>query len=318
MEDPLDHRPLHQGDHLRAHDGLGVDAGLAHAGHVVELEARQALHHQQPPGDQLGMWARHDVPVLAEVVEHRRDVEHVRRLDAEVELLDDRVGEQLDQRRRVGEGGDGDPPDEVRRQPGHRPQVDVHETADVGPLDLDDDILAGAQPGPVDLGDRGRSDGRAVERREHVLQRPAELGLDRSADHIERLGGDLVAAALELLDELGGEQALAGGDDLAELDERRPEGLSGQPQPARQVGDAVRACELAPLALDQPWHDRSGQARRDDHTAPAGRQTARRDQVGDGLLGQPAQLLGVGPPGDGIAVEHPRGVVGERAPTQVG
>ena len=115
------------------------------------LKPGEPLHHQHPPGHQVGVRARHDVAVLAELVEHRRDVEHVGGLDAEVELLDDRVGEQLDERRRVGQRGDRDAPDEVRRQPRHRPQIGVHEPADVGSLHLDDDVLAacaGGRRGP--------------------------------------------------------------------------------------------------------------------------------------------------------------------------
>ena len=146
-----------------AHDALGVDAGLAHPGHVVELEAVEPLHHEHAPGDELGMRPGDDVAVLVEVAQHRGDVEHVGRLDAEVELLDDRLGEQLDERRRVGQRGDGDAPDEVRRQPRHRPQVVVHEAGDVRSLHLDDDLLAGAQPGRVDLGDRRGGDRRLGE-----------------------------------------------------------------------------------------------------------------------------------------------------------
>ena len=48
VEDPVDHRALHEPDHPRAHHRLGVDAGVLHAGHVVELEALEALHHQHP------------------------------------------------------------------------------------------------------------------------------------------------------------------------------------------------------------------------------------------------------------------------------
>ena len=78
--------------------------------------------------------------------------------------------------------------------------------------------------------------GVSVERLEDVLERPSEVGLDGAAHVVERLGRHLVAAALELLDQLGREEALAGGDDLAELDERRPERLGGQAQPSRQLG----------------------------------------------------------------------------------
>ena len=125
-----------------------------------------------------GMWARHDVAGLAELAQHRRDVEHVGGLDAEVELLDDGVGEQLDERRRVGQGGDRDAADEVRRQPRHRPQVVVHEAGDVGALHLDDDVLARAQARGVHLGDRRRGERRHVERGEHVVERSSEVGLD--------------------------------------------------------------------------------------------------------------------------------------------
>ena len=100
-----------------------------------------------------------DVAGLAEVVEHRRDVEHVGGLDTEVELLDDRVGEELDERRRVGQGRDRDPPDEVRSDPRHRPQVFADQPVDVGTLHLDHDVLTGAQARRVDLGDRRRAIG---------------------------------------------------------------------------------------------------------------------------------------------------------------
>ena len=179
---PADHRPLHQGDHRRAHHPLGVDAGLAHPGHVVELEAVEALHHEHAAGDQRRMRAGHDVAGLVEVAQHRGDVEHVGRLDAEVELLDDRVGEQLDERRRVGQRGDGDAPDEVRRQPGHRPQVVVHEAGDVGALHLDDDVLAGAQAGGVDLGDRGGGERRLTSNEANT----SSSGRPRSASTVAR------------------------------------------------------------------------------------------------------------------------------------
>ncbi len=42
VEDAVDHGALHEADHPGAHDRLGVDAGVLHAGHVVELEARSS------------------------------------------------------------------------------------------------------------------------------------------------------------------------------------------------------------------------------------------------------------------------------------
>ncbi len=53
------------------------------------------------------MRARNDDGALPGLGEHRGDVEHVLGLESEVELLGDRLGEQLDQRRRVRQRGYG-------------------------------------------------------------------------------------------------------------------------------------------------------------------------------------------------------------------
>ena len=66
----------------------------------------------------------------------------------------------------------------------------------------------------------------------------AEVVLDHLAHGVERLGRDLIAALLELGDQLGREQPLAAGDDLAELDVGRAEPLGRAPQPAGDVGAA--------------------------------------------------------------------------------
>ena len=145
--------------------------------HVVELEPRQPLHHQHPPGDEGRVRAGDDVAPLVELGQHGGDVEHVGGLEAEVELLHDGLGEQLHEGRRVGQRGDGDAADEVRCQPGHGPQVLAHESGHLGALDLDDDRLAGPQRGGMDLGDRGRGEGSAVEPGEGGFERGAQVGL---------------------------------------------------------------------------------------------------------------------------------------------
>ena len=43
-------RALQEADHPGAHDGLGVDAGVLHAGDVVEGEARRAAPSPAPGG----------------------------------------------------------------------------------------------------------------------------------------------------------------------------------------------------------------------------------------------------------------------------
>ena len=114
------------------------------------------------------------------------DVEHVGGLEAEVELLDDRLGEQLDERRRVGERGDRDPPDEERGEEAHAGEVPSHELGDVGTLHLDDHLLAGARAGRRGPGrSRRRRSGSGRTRRRSPSSGPRELGLDDAAHVVE-------------------------------------------------------------------------------------------------------------------------------------
>ncbi len=57
----------------------------------------------------------------------RGDVEHVLGLEAEVELLHDRLGEQLDEGGRVGEGRDRDAAHQQGGDPAHGGQVAAHQ-----------------------------------------------------------------------------------------------------------------------------------------------------------------------------------------------
>ena len=111
---------------------LGVDAGVLHRRHVVPGEAVEALHHEHPPRHVARVRTGHDRRPLTRLGEHARDVEHVLGLEPEVELLDDRLREQLDERGRVGERGDGDAADEARREPRHGPEIELHEARPAG------------------------------------------------------------------------------------------------------------------------------------------------------------------------------------------
>ena len=91
----------------------------------------ESLHDEHPAGDERGVRAGHDDGALAGLGQDAGDVEHVLGLEPEVELLHDRLGEQLDQRRRVGEGGDRDAPHEQGRDPAHDGQVAVHQAGDL-------------------------------------------------------------------------------------------------------------------------------------------------------------------------------------------
>ena len=252
VEDPVDHGALEEADHAGPHDRLGVDAGGAHALDVAEVEPVEALHHQHPAGDQRRVRAGHDEVALVQRGERHGDIEHVLGLETEVELLDDRLGEELDQGRRVGQRGDRDAADEVRRQPRHDGEVLAHPRRDRRALHLHHDRRPVAQRGGVHLGDGGRGQRGVLDGGEHRLERPAQLLGEHPLDDRPRLGRDLVAAPLELGDQLGREDAVARGDDLAQLDVGRAEPLGRHPQPARDAGDRRRAAAPALLQVPQP------------------------------------------------------------------
>ena len=114
MEDPVYQGAFHEADHAGPHDRVGVDTVLFVTLHVVEAEAVETFHHQHPAGDEFRVRTRHHKLALIEIGEHRCDIDHVGGFDPKVELLADRAGEHLDQRRRVGERRHRDTPDEER------------------------------------------------------------------------------------------------------------------------------------------------------------------------------------------------------------
>ena len=233
--------------------------GPAHALDVVEGQAGEALHDQHPRGDQVGVGPGHDVGALLQLGQRLGHVEHVVGLEAEVELLGDRLGEQLDQRRRVGQGGHGDAADEAGREPGHDLQVGVDPLGHRGALHLDHHPLPGAEHGAVDLGDGGGGDGVGVERSEDGVEGTAEVLLHGGDDVLGRLGRDPVPAQLELGHQRLGEQALPGGDDLEQLDVggaqpfRRPSQPAGPGRPptrarTRAAGRSAGSASAGPPA----------------------------------------------------------------------
>ena len=112
--------------------------------HVGEVEAVHPLHHQHATGHQRGVGSGDDEVALSELGERGGDVEHVLRLEAEVELLHDGLGEELDQRRGIGQRGDREAAHQMRGQPRHDGQVLADEPSDGRTLHLDHDL------GPVD------------------------------------------------------------------------------------------------------------------------------------------------------------------------
>jgi hypothetical protein len=202
-----------------AGQGLTVEAALGQdRPGVAERRAVQPLHDQHPLAAQ--RLVRDRDPHRA--VGRGRHPGHVGRLDAEVQLLTDGVGEpdgQLADAERAGPAGAG-----LQRtgQAGHDVEVALDHRPDPGTLDLDRDLVPGPEPGRMPLGDRGGGQGFAVEVGEHLLDRVAQLGRQHRLDLVPGSRGDVVGEPAQLLHELGREQVRAGGQDLAELDEGDP------------------------------------------------------------------------------------------------
>ena len=231
-----EHGALQEGHHAGPHHRRGVDAGGVHAGHVVPGEPGEPLHHEDAAGDELGVGPGHDQGPLARLGQDAGDVEHVLRFEAEVQLLDDGLGEELDQGGRVRQRGHRDAPHKGRGDPAHGGQVAPHQLGDLRALHLDHHGLARLEGRGVHLGDgRGRHRS-AVEAREHLLEGGAQVLLDGGADRLVAFGRHLVAQQAELGDQLLGEDSLPRGQDLPELDVGRPQALEGPAQPAGQPG----------------------------------------------------------------------------------
>ena len=283
MEHPEKGGTLQEDDEQGADHGVGIDAGPAHALDVVPAEAVEALHDQDPPGYQFGVGTGDHHGLLARAGQHGGDVEHVVRFEAEVELLDDGLGEQLHQCRRVGQGRHRDAADEVGGEPAHGGDVPFDQAGHLGPLHLDHDLFARAQAGGMDLGDRCRGYGRGLEVLEHGVEGPAQVGFDHLADDLEALRRHPVPQQPELVDQFGREHALPGGEDLAELDVRRPQVLERPPQAVGQARPGyLGAAETDgdPFFDQAPGHDGPAQHDGGEQYTPPGGKARRRNRRG--------------------------------------
>ena len=107
----------------------------------------------------------------------------------------------------------------------------------VRPLHLHRDAVAVRQHRPVHLADRRSGHRHFLELEERLLDRQTELGLDRPLDVGVRYGPHVVLELLELDEDVRGHDVGARREQLAELDERRPELV----EHLAQVASALRA-----------------------------------------------------------------------------
>src|SRR5262249_26426200 len=232
------------------------------------------------------------------------------------QLLDDGLREQLDERGRVGERRDRDASDEVRGDPRHGPDVTAYETRDPGALHLDHYLLATRQARGVHLRDRRGGDRLLLEPGEGALERRPEILLDDPPDEPEGLRRDLRAAALELVDQLGREEAVARRHDLAELDVRRAQPLEGATQPARQAGTRRRTARATFVEL--PAGERGPEERRGLREPTQRRQETTAHQLRHLRLGAGPSRVDAGTPHQMLGIDGPRATLAEGAEREIG
>ena len=149
------------------------------------------------------------------------------------------------------------------------------------------------------LGDRRGRERLLVELGEQLLDRTAELDLDDGTHVVEELRRDLVAEQLELVDELVGEEALDGRDDLAELHVAGPEtskasASDGCPPGATAVGGTRTRTSLR-------GHRRSPSPSRE---AAERRQSTRCEETWHLLPRPPAEPVDLPTPRKVVGVDH--------------
>src|SRR5262249_19681589 len=176
-------------------------------------------------------------------------------------------------------------------------------------------LLAARQARGVHLRDGCRRDRLLVDPGEGALERTAEILLDHPAHVREALRRDLVAAALELLHQLGREESLPRRHDLPELDVGGAKTLESAPEPARQPGARDGAARAALAQL--PSRQRDAEERGGLREAAERRQGAAAHQRGNLGLRGGAALVDAGAPAQPLRVDGPRAVLAEGAGSQI-
>ena len=180
------------------------------------------------------------------------DVRRVAGLDAEVELLSQTVGELVDEIHDVVLRGPRHPALDAVPELVEHVEVALDGVGDPGSLDLDNDLVAAAEPGAVRLADGRRRDRLPVEVLEHLIDGAPQLRLQQLLDIGPRRGRDAVLEPRQLGHHRGRHDVGSRRHDLPELHEHAAGLLEGAADADRQrrpalagvvVGDAQRAPE---------------------------------------------------------------------------
>ena len=212
---------------------------------IRELRALEVLEreHARPrvAPDHL---RHHDLVRIAEVAAERLGIPG---FVVVVELLAHRPCELVDERLGVDEVERPHALADDARRGSHQLQVRLDLPGSLRPLHLDDDLFAGRQGGAVHLPDRRRGDRPFLEREERLLDREVELALDHTAHLVEGERSDVVLQAAQLGDDVRRDHIGPRREQLAELDERRPELVQHLAQPPPAVGKLRVVIPPAPV-----------------------------------------------------------------------
>ena len=217
-----------------------IDAGRIEGGEIVDRNAAHALE-----GEDAGGGVRPDDFGHVEIVRIEEIASQQAGVGAfalQVELVEQGrfdFGDHVERADLVGVGVDPIGQFAERTQ-----QFDIALDArlNIGPQHLDHDFAAIAQFGGMHLGDRGRGQRLLVEGGEASADGGAERAFDGDARLAAGERCDLVLQRGQFVGDVGRQQIATGREDLAELDEDRPELGQGQDQAraARQGRDLGR------------------------------------------------------------------------------
>ena len=208
---------------------------------IGELHALEVLERQHPHAGVVPVDPGHDDGVrVREVAPERVGVP---RLELVVELLPDEARELVDE---VVDVDEVERADALPDQAGglvEEGKVVLDLTRRVRPLHLDDHLVAVREHRPVHLADRRGCDRRLSELDERLLERQAEFAFDDLPHLRERERAHVVLQPAQLGDDVRRDDVGPGREQLAELDERRPELVEhlAQVPPALRAGGRLGA-----------------------------------------------------------------------------
>jgi hypothetical protein len=252
-------------------EGVSIlrSANIGKRGHIVDAETaplRDPEHYQHDFNlpDVAEVWRRGsvvaswllDLSAAALIKDPELKGFHGRGLGVvcfrhEVQLVLDRLHELADDLLGPIGGQLGDVSFRQRREMGQQVRVGFDGGADPRALNLEHDLGAVLQRRAVNLRHGCGGEGRGVDVRKDLVERASEIFFDLRTQRFEVQGRRLGLEFFELGDPLGSKQVRPGGENLPELDERRPQDLE-------DAAHALRTSKVRNLVCMLPAEDMAG------------------------------------------------------------